>query len=240
MHVDRLREQTKAFADAVAGLDPDVQVPSCPEWSVRVLVGHIGQAHRWAAEIIRTGAPAGFPDPREARPGPDWRRWLSDGVEEMADALAKAGDGPVWTFVGPQPTSFWLRRMVNDTAVHYVDVAITAGKGYELAEDLAVDAIEEGLELLALPGAEQMKPALAELRGDGQTLRIIPEGRSGWLITRTPQGIACSRASADADVTMSGTAQDIVLVSYGRLTLGDVTVTGNRDLIVHWLEHAKL
>jgi len=64
-----LREETAAFARAVTGLDPGAKVPSCPEWRVRDLVGHIGQAHRWSAELVRIRAAAPVPDPRNAEPG---------------------------------------------------------------------------------------------------------------------------------------------------------------------------
>ncbi|KIF71110.1 hypothetical protein HY68_24945, partial [Streptomyces sp. AcH 505] len=51
----QLREQTGAFAETIEGADPGARVPTCPEWRVRDLVGHIGQGHRWAAGIVRGG-----------------------------------------------------------------------------------------------------------------------------------------------------------------------------------------
>ena len=53
--VEALHEHTAGFAKAVEGADPEARVPTCPEWPLRVLVGHIGQAHRWSAGNIRTG-----------------------------------------------------------------------------------------------------------------------------------------------------------------------------------------
>ena len=52
---EALREHTGGMARAVTGADPDTTVPTCPEWTLRDLVGHIGQAHRWAAGFIRSG-----------------------------------------------------------------------------------------------------------------------------------------------------------------------------------------
>ena len=65
MHSTRFAEaltaRTAAFAETVAGADPAAPVPTCPDWPLRVLVGHIGQAHRWSAGIVRSG-PSPVPD----------------------------------------------------------------------------------------------------------------------------------------------------------------------------------
>jgi uncharacterized protein (TIGR03083 family) len=238
MQIELLHEQTTAFAGAAERLDLDARVPTCPEWPVRVLVGHIGQGQRWAADIVRTGAPSGIPDPRDVDLPGDWPKWLQEGTAELAGALQES-NATVWTIAGTGPAEFWLRRMVHDTTVHYVDAAITAGIGYEIPEDLAIDGIQEGLELLATPGIEERNAAVAELRGDGQTLQIRPDNRPGWHITRTPEGVKWRHGTADADVTMSGTAQDLLLLVYGRLPLENITLTGNRDLMTHWLAHTR-
>ena len=48
-HIDALRTQGELMALAAgAGAGPDDPVPSCPEWTVRDLVRHLGGVHRWA------------------------------------------------------------------------------------------------------------------------------------------------------------------------------------------------
>lgn len=69
--VEGLREQTGGLARAVAGRDPDGAVPTCPHWPLRTLVGHVGQEHRWAAALVRTGS--GCPPPTRGRPIPEPR-----------------------------------------------------------------------------------------------------------------------------------------------------------------------
>lgn len=75
-----LREQARGFAEAAAGPDPSTRVPTCPEWTLRDLAGHVGQAHRWAAHLIRRGGtevvdglPRTIPD-APAAPAPPGRR----------------------------------------------------------------------------------------------------------------------------------------------------------------------
>ncbi|CAM3343220.1 maleylpyruvate isomerase family mycothiol-dependent enzyme [Kibdelosporangium persicum] len=233
MHIDWLRDQTGAVADAVTGLDPDRRVPTCPEWSVRELVAHVGLIQRRAAKIVRTGEAVPFP--RYAEPPADWAGWLREGAAELADAAIEAGAKEVWTFFGDRrPTAFWVRRMLHDTTIHAVDAALTAAKPYRIPAALAKDGIDEGLDLVG-----RMRGA--ELRGDGETLRMVsPEG-DGWLITREPDGPLWKRTVTEsADVTVTGTVQDLLLLLYRRIGLDGVTVTGDRDLITHWLAHSAL
>jgi uncharacterized protein (TIGR03083 family) len=237
-----LRVQTGAFADAVDGADPDTCVPTCPQWLLRDLVAHIGQADRWAAGLVRTRAAAPIPDPRDADPGApqEWSGWLRDGAAELVGAVQNAdAETMVWTFMGPRPAVFWLRRMLHDTSVHHADAALTVGTPFEITPDLAADAISEGLEMLSAPGAQTLKPALAELNGQGQTLQLRPEDRSraGWLITRTPGGVTWDRSTADGDVVVTGAVADLLLVFTRRLPADDhrVKITGDRPLLDHWL-----
>ncbi|MFC0114084.1 maleylpyruvate isomerase family mycothiol-dependent enzyme [Kibdelosporangium aridum] len=239
MHIDWLRAQTETFAEAVTGLDGNKQVVTCPEWSVRALVAHVGHAHRQTANIIRTGQPEQFLDPLTADVPQDWGPWLRAGAEELADAVIQAGDKKVWTLIGSLPASFWLRRMLHETVIHSFDAAVTAGIAYRIHADVAVDGIEEGLQMVSIPDAGKIRPHFANLRGTGQTLRLRANGNA-WLITRNPDGVAWQRSDDDADVTVSASAQDLLLLFYGRLGIDDVTVTGDRDLISHWLVNTAL
>lgn len=236
--VEGLHEHTAGFAKAVAGADPNAQVHTCPEWPLRVLVGHIGQAHRWAAGIVRSG-PTPVPDPLAADPGSpgEWSGWLHEGAADLADAVQAADTGAVWTFFGPRPATFWLRRMLHDTIVHHADAALTTGTAFAVATDLAAEAISEWLEVLADPVTPTLKPTIAALRGTGQTLRLRPDTGAGWLITRTPEGVRWAHATGTADTTLAGSVADLLLVLTRRLPASQVTITGDRELADHWLAH---
>lgn len=233
-----LAETTSAFAAAVADLDPDTTVPTCPDWSVRVLVGHLGQASRWGAEVVRTGTADGLPDPRGQDPGPQagWATFLQAGAAELVDAVRAADrTATVWTPVGPCNPDFWLRRMLNDAAVHLADATSMAGRPYIVAPELAVDVISEVLELVSAPLARTLNPSADQLRGTGQTMLLRPDEVVGWLVTRTPDGVRWTRAHRPADVELRGPARDLVLVLARRLPPTAVTITGDRALLDHWL-----
>lgn len=241
MDVARLAEglhaHTAGLADAVAGADPDAMVPTCPEWPIRVLVGHVGSAHRWAASVVAAGAgPEPEPLPPDA-PGPgEWSDWLREGATLLADAVA-AADGPVWTFFGPRPAAFWSRRMRNDTTVHHADAALATGTAFTTHGDIAADVIGEWLAILSDPITPTLNPEFAQLRGTGQTIQLRPDTGTGWLITRTPDGVRWERATGAADTTLAGPVTDLMLVLTRRIPVDRVTVTGDRTLAEHWLAH---
>ena len=238
-----LREQTAGLARTMDGTDPDRHVPTCPKWCLRDLVAHVGDAHRWAADLVERRATE--PVPMNASTAPQdprgWSGWLLEGVERLAGAVDAVGpDTVVWTFLGPRPPRFWVRRMLHDTAVHHADAAISVGGDFALAPDLAADALCEALEMLSGPDVATLKPALAGLRGSGERLRLHPDepGVAGWLITRAPDGVAWERADdAKADVTLRGPVAELLLVFARRLPPDDprITVSGDRSLLDHWL-----
>ncbi|MFJ7065812.1 maleylpyruvate isomerase family mycothiol-dependent enzyme [Streptomyces sp. NPDC101115] len=250
LHTERLaeglREQTAGFAHAVAGRDPDARVPTCPEWSLGTLVGHVGQEHRWTARLVRERRQLAVPDPREARPGPpdEWAGWLREGAEELIGAIRETGAKTVIeTFFGPRPAGFWLRRMLGDTGVHHYDAAFATGTAFGIADDLAADVIGEHLGLLAEPAFQAVRPALVEPRGRGERIGFRPGSGRGWLVTRTPEGPRWARgATGDADVVVSGAVTDLMLVVSGRVAPEDerLSVTGDRVLLHHWLARSAL
>src|SRR5580692_4771642 len=133
-----IEASTETLAGLVHGADLTRQVPTCPEWTLRQLATHVGRAHRWSAEIVSTRSAEFIP----FRQVPDGR--IPDDPALHAPWL-RAGADPVWTFDGPQPASFWARRMAHETAVHRADAQITAGREPEFDADVAADAIDEWL-----------------------------------------------------------------------------------------------
>ncbi|MBA9007562.1 maleylpyruvate isomerase family mycothiol-dependent enzyme [Thermomonospora cellulosilytica] len=238
-----LREETGRIADIVGGADPDLRVPTCPEWTVRDLVEHIGNAHRWTADLVErrlTEPPALDLAPAPSPAAEDWPGWLREGAALVLDAARRTGtETTVWTFAGPRPASFWIRRMLHDTLVHRADAAVALGVEVDYAPDLAADTLTEGLELLCLPLAAQARPAIAELRGTGERLLLSPADldEPGWLITRAPEGVTWERGDGPADVTLTGPVTDLVLVFTRRLPpdRARTEITGDTALLDHWL-----
>src|SRR5215469_10660198 len=155
LYVAEIEAGTAGLAEILAEHDQSLPIPTCPEWTLRQLVTHVGRAHRWAAEITRTRSEAFIPF-REVPDGklPHDRAgqcaWLRAGAARIVEAVREAGGDLVWSFTGPVPAGFWIRRMAHETLVHRADAQLAAGKQPEplIEAEVAADAIDEWLMLV--------------------------------------------------------------------------------------------
>lgn len=145
-----------ARLSAVARGHLDDRVPSCPDWTVRDLVDHVGRVYHHKIESMRQQRE---PDPWPPPPhGGDPITWLVEATTELLAELAERGpDAPSHTWHEPDQTvGFWFRRMAQETAVHRVDAQLAAGAhtpvDAELAHDRARDR-RSGRRRAAVPPA---------------------------------------------------------------------------------------
>ena len=68
--------QTEQLTSSIKGADLAAPVPTCAGWSLGDLLRHLGGAHRWAEEIVRT------------------LFWLRPVLNEEAPAVPRARRGP--------------------------------------------------------------------------------------------------------------------------------------------------
>ena len=246
-----LRGCTAELARITSG-DLERPVPTCPGWTFRQLVTHVGRGHRWAAQIVATRATTPIPV-REVADGKlpndpaQHASWLNAGADRVIDAVMAAGSDLVWTLAGIGPASFWARRRAHEAAVHLADAQLAAGRDVDLAPEAAADGVDEWLAIIAASTAGTAGPARApaqDLRGHGQSLHFhaTDPGLSGtgeWLVTRTPSGVTTARGHGKADVAVRGPAATLLLVLTRRLppSAPGIEVLGEQALLTHWLEH---
>jgi uncharacterized protein (TIGR03083 family) len=250
---DRFAAELRACTATLAGIvtaDLSHPVPTCPDWTFRQLATHVGRGHRWAAEIVATRATQNIP-PNEVPSGrlpadpAGQAAWLNTGADLVVDAVAAAGDEPVWTFLGLRPARFWLRRRAHEAAVHLADAQLACGQDIGLAADFAADGIGEWLAMgAARPQAAAALTRGDGARGDGLSLHVHATdpglgGAGEWLVRRTPAGLTAEPGHARADVSVRGPAARLLLVLTRRLPVPDpaVEVLGDRELLTYWLTH---
>ena len=244
IHTDRLLAEvtssTGTLADITAGSDQTAQVPTCPDWTLRQLITHVGRAHRWAAEIVATQAaePIPFrevPDGRLPDDPAERPAWLRSGAARLAEAVNGAGPGPVWTHPGPGPASYWARRMAHETAVHRADGQLTLGIRPVIDPVIAADGIDEWLGFGMEPGDREA--ALPE--GKVLHLHTTDEGPAGeWLLRGGPGGAVTVQAGhGKGDTAVRGPASALLLMLLRRFSPDDpqVEVIGDRALLDSWL-----
>jgi uncharacterized protein (TIGR03083 family) len=145
-----LIEQNRLFTEMVLSAESETPIPTCPSWTLRHLVRHVGRAHRWGAQITRTGGdvtldPGSVPDGRPSDDANGARAWRHACPEVLLHAVAQVG-GPeaiVATFFGPRPARWWIRRLLHETMVHWADAAVAIAEPYELAPEVAADGMTQ-------------------------------------------------------------------------------------------------
>ena len=237
-HVDVIRSESAAFVAAAEAAGPDASVPSCPDWTVADLLGHLGTVQRWAGGIVETRAAEGrFPGdvgcPTDPAALPDWVR---AGSAHLADVLASTpSDAEMWTFAGPGAASFWSRRQAQEVALHRVDAELAAGSPTPLDAALARDGIDEFFDVIAPLRLRE------RLVGNGETVHLhCTDGEGEWLVRLTPDGPEVERAHAKGDVAARGAASDLLLVLRGRKGVDAVDVFGDPAVLASFIDLSRI
>ena len=226
--------QNRAFGELVAGGDWSAPVPTCPGWSLEQLFRHVGGGHRWAAQIV-IERPDRAIDPRavpEGTPPDDIAgaiAWLHAGARKLIDAVQDGGaDTTVWTFTGPRPAHWWIRRRLHETVVHCADAAIAVGHDFDIRPELAADAVDEWLDLAT---------ARRGICGDTIHLHATdagPDAIGEWTIADGDW----SHEHRKADVALRGCTRDLLLTLTRRKAVGESSIEmfGDDAVWQAWLD----
>ncbi|MBC9723594.1 maleylpyruvate isomerase family mycothiol-dependent enzyme [Streptomyces sp. TRM68367] len=139
-------------AVVTSGADLTATVPTGPDWSLEQLVRHMGEALCWVELLVRIRAQEDIPEEQvPGAAGPEARgdaaaldAWLAETGERVVATLREAGpDTKVWSWAGVPNAGFWARRMAHEITVHRADATLAVGLPYEVAPEIAADAIDE-------------------------------------------------------------------------------------------------
>ena len=240
--------ENAAFADLLRDADLSLPVPTCPEWTVEQLMRHVGRGDRWCAQIVADQS-MDFIDPRTVAGGkpPAGRdneiEWLHAGVQQLVDAVAQTGaETPVWTFLGPRPAKWWIRRRLHEIVVHRADAAIALGADYDVDPAVAADAITEWLERVVIQADEEGPAGGDRPVGVGQSVHLHATdaglGDAGeWTILGRPDGIAVDHEHGKATAALRGPARSLLLAVVRRRTAAEegLEVFGDPGVWDTWL-----
>ncbi|HJQ43596.1 MAG TPA: maleylpyruvate isomerase family mycothiol-dependent enzyme [Jatrophihabitantaceae bacterium] len=231
-HLAQLDADGQLLADAAERAGLDAKVVAC-DWTVRDLVTHTGGIHRWAADIVRTGADTGDTEfGRAVGTGPDDREliaWFRDGHRALVQTLTDASeDVDAFTFLpAPSAKAFWARRQAHETGMHRADAESAAGDITPFAADFAQDGIAE-----IVQGFAARKSNAIDTPG---VLGLAASDGPNWRITLGGEHIVAEPGDiADASATVIGRSSDLYLWLWNRPSAA--TVSGDELLAQQWRE----
>lgn len=233
-----LRNDAARITELVAS-DLDVAVPSCPGWSLRDLVTHLGGVHRWATAAVKGAARPDTNPAAEAGAAPEepdaLARWFGDGAIALAHALDVAGaDTPTWTpFPIEDPTvAVWIRRQTHETSLHRWDAELAVAVPRAIDAELASDGIDEYLTVIV--------PRLVQRDGV-----VLPSGSvhlhctdvpGEWTVEVLDGRYSVDRTHRKGDAAVRGTAEDLLLALWGRpVPDGAPEVLGDVEVGAAWM-----
>ncbi|HYN94371.1 MAG TPA: maleylpyruvate isomerase family mycothiol-dependent enzyme [Pilimelia sp.] len=235
-----LRADGPAFHAAVSAAAVDTAVPSCPGWTVPDLVRHLGSIYLWVGTHVTRGV-TGAPATRRAElspSAPDWPAaadwWAAEHARLLTLLDSLDPDLPAWNWA-PQAkkAAFWHRRMAHETAVHRWDAQLAVGEAEPLEAKSAADGVSEVLDT-CLPGGRRRGPTDRQ----GVVHLAATDLAQEWYVRLRGEGLALLDTGTlfDSDdhhtrAEARGTASDLLLALYGRVTFDVLDVAGDPGLL---------
>ena len=235
-------ERATAFRAVIASAPSlDVRVPTCPEWTLFDLAEHLGQGRRFRAATIAAG-PAEAP-PAEAVaectvPAPRERdellAWSAATTQQLLDVLLVTDpDRGCWAGWGltqvPDTCRSVARHQILEIAVHTYDAQVAVGAPQPLPAEVALDGVEEDLLISCFTtSAWPHKPTAFDFHAtEGRSWRLTVDG-DGARTTRLP---ATGEDPDAAGLSLRGTASDLVLYLYQRISVDSLELDGDLELL---------
>lgn len=225
-YVNWLEAENHAFAGACER-DLAVGVPTCPGWTMHDLLAHHASFQSWITTIVHDRLLDPFAPISIAPPDDDEISWYRSIGERLVATLRSAPpEASVWGVTDQQTVGAWARRQASETSVHRWDAQNATGVATPIAH--ADDYISEILEHL-LPG---LIARFGAPLPQGTLAIRATDSANTWTATST---IGCINSVPDhtpADVTLSGTASDLLLALWNRPS--NTETNGDHDVLGQW------
>lgn len=240
-YLEHLALDVARIEKALATVDLDAPVATCPGWNVVDLVAHVSFVHRWARACATDAAPPS----KEQMATMSWTggddrdglaAWFREGADEIVATLREVDlDGPTWhPFPVPLVGRVWPRRQAHEICIHRWDLERAAGATTPIDPVLAADGIDEYFEI-AIPRL---------VARDGVTLPTPPlrvaciDADDSWIVS-SADGYRVDDDGEHA-ATISGRADTLLLALWGRAAIDELDVDGDRDVATAWLAVAGM
>lgn len=246
-YLELIEQDGRRLATAATAGDLDAAIPTCPGWDVRACVTHTGHVFRHKVACIRLQRRPVDADGVEQEPpeGVDLLAWFETSLDTLLAELRTRGpEAPAYTWwPADQTVGFWFRRMAQETAVHRVDVEDGRGNPTPIDPELAIDGIDEVLDLFLADDWASVDPkewgGVDPRAGAGGTVAVRAGGRV-WRSTLGPDAIPLSRDDGPADASVTGEPGAVLLWLWGRRPDDAVVLDGNRAVVSAYRDRLRI
>lgn len=248
-YIDCVRDEGERFAAAAQTASLDADISSCPGWSMRDLVRHLGEVHLWAAANVTTPRNkwlfvADLDDlapywPELATRAPhdsELLSWYRATHRNLIHVLETAPlDVPALCFLpAPSPLTMWARRQAHEIAVHRYDAEQAQGIVSHYDAHFAADMLDE----LVVGFTRHMHVETCESERVLLVHAIDVDVR--WWLTIGPDGVRTSSSGEHDDLTVAGTAAQLSLLLWNRAPAGEVRLSGDASVIDLWQRSCRI
>ncbi|WP_433251708.1 maleylpyruvate isomerase family mycothiol-dependent enzyme [Actinomadura nitritigenes] len=210
-----LRRELDAFGAALDG-DLSAPVEHCGGWRLADLAVHMGAGNLWVVAAVRDGHGDGYDEGAAPRDRAGLKAWYAATADALVQALSVDPSTGAWTFFPPHTVGFWRRRRSQETLMHRWDAEHALGSTKPMDALLAADGVAEVFDTMAP--------------------RMISKGAAthpeqAVRITATDSGRCWTYGTGEPVAEVSGTAEDLLLMLWGRKSrdTGSVTWDGDRE-----------
>ncbi len=222
-------------------------VPTCPGWTVRDLVTHVGGVHRWATTVVADRLTENVEHDTDFFDAPDepdrFLPWFVEGGSTLVRTLRAAPDD-LRTFVflkdAPPAKMFWTRRQAHETTIHRVDAqAARLGRRPSTAEagiprSLALDGLDE-----LLTGFVPRRSSRLRTDEPFRTVVAPTDAAAAWTVSVSAHPpVVTEGAEPGAHSRITGTSAALYLGLWNRGD--DIAENGTVDLLGHWREQVRV
>ena len=246
-HIEALDEQGQLMSAAASRGRLDQAVPNCPDWTLRDLLRHQRDVHRWARSYVSNARTQMMTDDEEEaffssdQPSDlDLVDSFRQGHALLCHALRSApADLECWSFLpAPSPLAFWTRRQTHETTIHRVDTESVPGTFTPIGPVLAADGVDE---LLGGFAARSKKL----LRDPAPTMGVVTDDTDdAWLVTLGPDRVVTERIASDrateADCIVRGAASDLYLTLWNRPSVAALKTERDASVLKGFCESLKI
>jgi uncharacterized protein (TIGR03083 family) len=244
-YLELIEQDGRRLAAAAAAGDLDAAIPTCPGWDVRECVTHTGQVYRHKVACIRLQRRPVEADgvEQEPPPGVELLDWFEASLDALLAELRERGPAaPAYTWwPADQTVGFWFRRMAQETAVHRLDVEDGRGTPTPVDPDLAVDGVDEVLDLFlgTWGGNPDDWEGVDPHAGKDGTVAVRTGGQA-WRSTLGPDAIPLTRGDGAADAAVTGEPEAVLLWLWGRRPDEVVTLDGDPALLAAYRDRLRI